>query len=329
VPAVERPILIASSSFDEHSHRPVRERLEKRGHRTVLYLTDRVLAGDAHFSLSVSPEGVLQMAYDDKSMAPDDVAAAWYWKVGGFRIANAEHNVAKQLSLVNEITQWNSAIFGLFPDDVWLNAPRRIAQAEPKLRQLLVARSLGFEIPQTLVTSRWQDVEQELLAKSETIVVKMLRGVLADGNELKAMYTTPLDHHSLAGLQDATVPFPGLYQPFVPKAREWRVTVVGDAVFGAAIYTEAEGSHDWRRHQGGPLVRFRREALPDDVADRCRAYVKTMSLAYGAFDLIERPDGAIVFLECNPGGQHNWLEVELGLPIADAIAAELIRIARR
>jgi len=40
--------------------------------------------------------------------------------------------------------------------------------------------------------------------------------------------------------------------------------------------------------------------------------------------LIRRPDGAHVFLEVNPTGEWGMLERDLGLPIADAIAEELI-----
>lgn len=43
---------------------------------------------------------------------------------------------------------------------------------------------------------------------------------------------------------------------------------------------------------------------------------------------IEDPDGRIVFLECNPNGQYGWLEEQLGFPISQAIAGELIKIAK-
>jgi hypothetical protein len=323
----KRPILIASSSFDEFSHRPVREQLTRRGHPVSLYLTDRVLNGTERLEIQVSELGDLQMCYEGRSISPQDIAAAWYWKVGGFRIANAEHNVAKQLSLVNEISQWNAAIWGLYPDDLWMNSPRRIGRAEVKLQQLLVAKRVGFDIPQTLATNQWETVESVLLKRNRKIIVKMLRGVIADNNELKAMYTTPLDQLGVEKLRDTTIPFPGLYQPYIEKAREWRVTVVGDDVFPAAIYTTHEAKDDWRIHQAEGTVEFRREPLPDAIEAMCRAYLTQMALRYGAFDLVERPDGAIIFLECNPGGAHNWLEQELGLPISDAIASELIRIA--
>jgi hypothetical protein len=40
-----------------------------------------------------------------------------------------------------------------------------------------------------------------------------------------------------------------------------------------------------------------------------------------------RPDGQLVFLECNPNGQYGWLEEDLGMPISASIASTLVRIA--
>jgi hypothetical protein len=305
----------------------VRQRLAEWGYPVRLCLTDRILEGTDQFVISISPTGALEMAYEGESIAPDRIAAAWYWKVGGFRVANAEQNVAKQLSLVNELTMWNHTIWGLFPDEIWINSPRRTAQAEAKLQQLLTARSVGFAIPESLVTNDWARIENGLLAASGKIVVKTLRGVIADTNELKVMFTTVLDQPAISEIREETTPFPGLYQPFLTKAREWRVTVVGDNVFPASIYTTDEAKDDWRIHQMNPSVTFRHEPLPDEIEQMCRAYLKAMELRYGAFDFVEQSDGQIIFLECNPGGQHNWLEQELGLPIADAIASELAMIA--
>lgn len=323
-----KPILIASSSFESETYEPVRASLEKNGYPVILYLTDRVIEGLQRMVIDISTTGQLIMLLDGQSIMPDALSAAWYWKVGGFRSPGAEHDLARQLSLVNELTLWNATIWGLYPDELWLNSPRHTATADMKLNQLLVAARVGFAIPHSIVSSQWDPVER-LLLEVQQVAIKTLRGVLAENNRLKVMYTTPVDQAALASLRNAAVPFPALYQPMLAKAREWRVTVVGDNVFAAAIYTDEEAKDDWRRLQTSPAVRFRRETLPGEVEETCRRYLGEMPLRYGAFDLVEQPDGVIVFLECNPSGQHNWLEQELGLPIADAIASELLRIATR
>lgn len=49
---------------------------------------------------------------------------------------------------------------------------------------------------------------------------------------------------------------------------------------------------------------------------------------YGTPVFVYDEEGAITFLECNSNGQYGWLEESLGLPISDAIASELIKIAK-
>lgn len=320
-------ILIASSSFDEHTHGPVHRHLARWGWDVVVYLTDRVLDGRERFSLDIEESGRIEMLYEGRDIAPSVIAAAWYWKVANFRVADAEHNVAKQLSLVNELTQCNSSIWSLYPDAVWLSPPSAIAAAERKLRQLIVARQVGFQIPRTHMGNDWDLVERAFSDDARGMVVKPFRGVIAEHNEIRAMYTTHLTDSLLRDLRRRTIPFPGIYQPFLPKAREWRVTVVDSDVFAGAIYTDDTAKDDWRRLQETAAVALRREPLPDAIADLCRAYLSTMRLRLGSFDLVEQPDGQVIFLECNASGQFGFLEEILELPISEAIAQQLAAIA--
>ncbi len=48
---------------------------------------------------------------------------------------------------------------------------------------------------------------------------------------------------------------------------------------------------------------------------------------FGAFDFSVTPDGRWWFLECNPAGQWGWLAEQTRLPIAEAIADELVGAA--
>ncbi|MGH3936420.1 MAG: hypothetical protein ACRDS1_15825, partial [Pseudonocardiaceae bacterium] len=55
-----------------------------------------------------------------------------------------------------------------------------------------------------------------------------------------------------------------------------------------------------------------------------------LGLFYGAFDLVIGPpnedgDHTISFLECNPGGQYQFLEATAGVPITDSLVNLLAR----
>lgn len=231
----------------------------------------------------------------------------------------------------NEIRALHDTIWPQFyPESIWLSSPRKLARADRKLLQLLVAREIGFAVPKTVVSSSWSAIGSMLLASDNArIIVKMMRGVISEGNQIKALPTTILGCREVDELKECTSPFPGLYQPYIEKAREWRVTVVGDNVFPAAIYTDESAKDDWRKHQNSSSVQFKGGKLPDGIEDLCIRYLQEMGLGFGAFDLIERPNGEVVFLECNPNGQYSWLEEDLGLPISDSIAAALISTAEQ
>lgn len=321
-------ILIAGSSSDEHVYVPVGENLTRRGFDVVVYRTDQVMTGQEEFMLDVSKDGELTIAYEGKNITPGEVGAAWYRKIANFALPDVEENLSKQLYMNNEVRALHDTIWSLYPNEVWLNSPQNNAQADRKLEQLIVAREVGFSIPQTVVGNNWQGISSRLLSQDQDMVVKMMRGVIGDQNQVKGMHTTPINEQKLNKLASYTVPFPGLFQPFLDKAREWRVTAVGDSIFPAAIYTSNDAKDDWRKHQLTDSVRFESAQLPEGIDEKCMSYLARMGLKYGAFDFVENSDGEVVFLECNPNGQYGWLEEQLELPISDAIADELAKIAR-
>ena len=326
----KKPILITAATFDEHTYGPVSRLLKERGYPVVVYKTDMLLRGEDRFTIDLRSE-MPAIEYNGTSILPDDLSAAWYRKVGHFGLPDADTQLAKQLYMNNEVRALHDTIWPQFyPEDIWLNSPVKIARAERKLYQLLLASEIGFTVPDTVVSSNWESISTALLAgEDDRIIVKMMRGVISQDDTIKTVPTTILDQQSVNKLRDYTSPFPGIYQPFVEKAREWRVTVVGGHVFPAAIYTDAIAKDDWRKHQNSGAVQFKTGTLPDEIVDRCILYLQRMGLRYGAFDLIEDPDGRIVFLECNPDGQYGWLEEDLGLPISKSIADELVKIAEQ
>jgi glutathione synthase/RimK-type ligase-like ATP-grasp enzyme len=323
----KKRILICSSYFDEHTHGPVREHLLHAGFEVITYQIDRVMRAEQRLCLIVAPDGSFGASCDGVPISPGEIDAAWYWKVANFAVPHAESNLSKQLTMVNEITQYNNSVWSLYSDERWLSAPRRIQWADRKLVQLKVASRLGFTAPETLITNDWDDVLAFHERMGTDLIVKMFKGVIGDQNTVRAMYTTVLDRSKILNLRSRTASFPGIFQPFVPKAREWRVTVVGDEVFAGAIYAGEEAKNDWRQLQQTASVAFRSDRFDGATADLCRAYLKEFGLGIGSFDFVERPDGSLVFLECNPSGQFGFLEQLLGLPISASVAARLGTIA--
>lgn len=326
---MEKRILIASATPSEDEYIPVARNLEARGYQVIIYNSDKVMSGEDNFFLNIDSHGTANVSYNGYDISPDSIVAGWYRKVADFDPSHRSDEKAKLLLLRDEIENFHQTIWGLYSDKVWLNSPLNMRNAGQKLAQLVTAQQVGFTTPETIISSNWDQIIQKLFHSEtyEQIIVKMIGGVIVDNNQNKALTTTVLTEKDVERLQEYTTPFPGLYQPYVEKAREWRVTVVGEKIFPAAIYTDIAAKDDWRKHHHTDLVKFKSEAFPESVGEQCYNFLKKMQLKFGAFDFIEDHDGNITFLECNANGQYYWLEEYLGLPISSAITDELIKIS--
>jgi len=326
---MERPILIATASLDKHAFGPVRSVLEHKGYPVVVYQTDNVLSNAEQFCLQVDEDGCLRATYNDQSISPHEIGAAWYRKLGNYPHREGQDR-ARQLYVSSEISHLHDSIWSLYPDDKWLNSPENIRKADRRLGQLVIAREVGFDIPETVVSSDWDEITSRLLPAGphSSMIVKAVKGVVSDQETLKALYTTRLDLAAVQKIENHVSPFPGMYQPFIDKHKEWRVTVVGEDVFAAEVFTDESAKVDWRTRQTTSSVEFKAGKLPDDLTKKCISYLGKIGLRYGAFDFIEAYDGNTIFLECNPNGQYGWLEKQLGFPISSSIASELIKIAK-
>jgi glutathione synthase/RimK-type ligase-like ATP-grasp enzyme len=189
-----------------------------------------------------------------------------------------------------------------------------------------MAQSVGFKIPKTVVTNDWADV---MALPADELTLKSVGGLFSSKGSTSILYSQRLKNDPNC-LPLQTSPYPGIWQPHLPKKREWRITFVGDQTFDTAIYMTEEAKNDWRQHQGDQkAVQFKAEPFPAKLKERCREYLRRYKLRFGVLEFIETPEGEIIFLELNTNGQYGWLEDRLGFPISSAIASELAAIATR
>lgn len=312
--------LIVSTSVDRPNFQSVINHLTDAGHQVIAYETDLIASGSQEFSAHIDAGGDLHFTYNGRAFSPQDIAAAWWRKPMYYGTTNSW----RWLSIKDEFAAMHSFLPDTISAEAWLNNPQKMLLAQSKIPQLAVAAACGFAVPETLVANRWDAIEA---FPYERLIVKMAKSSImpsVDGKIENMMPATILDHDKLP---KKASPYPGIWQPLIPKKREWRVTVVGEHVFAAAIYTKHTAKDDWRKHQFTSAVKFKNEEFPVDLQVKCRALLKHFGLRYGAFDFIEKPNGEIIFLEVNPNGQFKWLEDDLGLPISKAIADELIAIS--
>ena len=209
---------------------------------------------------------------------------------------------------------------------LWMNDLEAIRRASFQPFQLTLAASLGWHLPDTLITNDpeaflafWQQQEGR-------VIYKPLHGNFfpGGGHTYYTIYTSLVGEELLSqreGIRETA----HLFQADIPKCYEIRATVIGETVLAVGIDSQrAHASRqDWRASYQD--LRYWVEPLPREVEQRCIALTQALGLLYGALDLIVTPSGDFIFLEINPNGQYGWLETETGLPFSRTIATVLLR----
>ena len=200
---------------------------------------------------------------------------------------------------------------------------RSLHFAGDKAWQLRLAPRIGFEIPPTLITNDPDELLDFHQQHDGQLICKALGFPHFDALNTaddRWVFTTQLVGPRDVGYLDSVRYCPAIFQAYVPKRLELRVTVVGDRVFACEIHSQdrARTRHDWRRYELASTPHSS-HSLPADVEAMCVRIVAALGLCYGAMDLVLTPDGRYVFLEVNPLGQYLWIEKLTGMPISDAI----------
>ncbi|GIG63695.1 ATP-grasp ribosomal peptide maturase [Longispora fulva] len=203
----------------------------------------------------------------------------------------------------------------------WINHPGALADVEYKPRQLAAAADVGFIVPPTLITNDAAAVREFAEATGDLVVKPLADPIVAEAGDYTPVWTrrvTAADLVDLAGVETTA----HLFQAWVPKAFEVRLTVVGRRLFPAAIHAGSDAARvDWRADYDS--LTYETIACPAPVVASVARFQQRFGLIYGAYDFVVTPDARWVFLECNGGGQFGWLTEELDLPIPAAIADEL------
>ncbi|MGV9265484.1 ATP-grasp ribosomal peptide maturase [Kitasatospora sp. NPDC003701] len=199
----------------------------------------------------------------------------------------------------------------------WLPPPGRAADAEYKPLQLRIAAECGLRVPRTLVTNS-PDAAKEFAEQIAAPVIYKpftpIRGTV-DGRSV-AVFASLLRAGDVGHSSIATTAH--LFQEWVPKAFEVRLTAVGSRLFAAEIHAGSAAAHaDWRSDYDS--LTYRVCEPPTAVTRGVHRMLGQLGLPYGAFDFVVTPSGEWNFLEVNPNGQYGFIEQATGLPITSAI----------
>ena len=319
-------ILVLTRPGDVHADRAC-ALLDARGARYVRF--DPAEIGAARLALAPAtggaPRARTRIVTSSGAIELDEVRIAWLRRPGPPQAHDAITGAAMRRYVALELELVLDGLWAALRC-AWLPARYpEIRGADHKPGQLELAAALGFTVPATLITNDPAELARFYEAHGGDVIGKLATpAVFWTEPRVAVRYTQPVALADLGYAMSMLRYAPMLFQARVDKAREVRVTVVGDEVFAAEIETQRNARTRVDSRTDFARTHYDVHALPAEVAERCRAITRASGLLFSTIDLVVTPDGGYVFLELNPNGQYAWIEDRTGLPITEAIAELLI-----
>jgi len=258
-----------------------------------------------------------QLRTAQRSLDVGSVAGIYYRRPTGFEFHPDMSESERKWSAAQARMGFGGLLAAVEP---WLNHPHFIGYAEYKPVQLRLAARGGMAVPRTVITND-PHLARRFVAEVGDAVYKPFtsRGVV-DADGYQQVYTRRVTAEQCDDPNIARTMH--LFQEWVPKAFEVRLTVVDDQFFAARIDAgSAKAGEDWRTDYAA--LTYTSVETPTAVRARVRKLLGGLGLRFGALDFIVTPGGEWIFLECNPNGQWAWIEDATGLPITAALADAL------
>ncbi|MGW2543671.1 ATP-grasp ribosomal peptide maturase [Kitasatospora sp. NPDC001574] len=200
----------------------------------------------------------------------------------------------------------------------WVNHPTHNRRASNKPMALSVAARCGLAVPQTCITNEPEQARSFIRQlPGQVAAYKPLGEVKAPPveNEPHALWTSRVTPDDITTQVTSTA---HLFQEWIDKAYEIRVTVAGDQIFAAEIHAGSDDSRlDFRKDYAA--LTYKVCDVPREYADRIRTLLASFGLRFAALDFIVDHAGRWRFVDLNPSGQWAWIH-EVREPITHALA---------
>jgi glutathione synthase/RimK-type ligase-like ATP-grasp enzyme len=311
-------VLILTEVGDVHAY-AVTLALQQRGVPVHLWHTSDFPTGATESILiERGREQIKLQGVGNQDLAHFSISRVWRRRpalaVGRERIHPSDRQFVEQ-----ECTIFRQALFtDLLPDAFWVNPHMAAVRASRKLVQQRTAVQVGFTTPDTLYSNDPKEIRDFLRRHAGQAIYKTYRPTSwRDAETYWVPYSSLINEADLVE-DELLQAVPGIFQTFVPKQYELRVTVMGRRIFATKLDSQqtTAGKIDWRKAHGD--LRMEPYLLPSAISANCIRLLQELGLVFGCFDLVVNPGGEYVFLEVNEGGQFLFVEHFTGQPLLDA-----------
>jgi hypothetical protein len=193
-----------------------------------------------------------------------------------------------------------------------VNKPSNMASNNSKPYQSVMISTVGFKIPDTLITTEPQ-AALEFWKQHGIVIYKSISSIRSIVSRLTPEHLKRLENVSNCPTQ---------FQEYI-HGKDYRVHVVGDKIFACQVISKSD---DYRYAiLQGQTVDIRPCILPPNVANRCKTLASHMGLSVAGIDLRCTPNDEWYCFEVNPSPAFTYYQEASGHHIDEAIAQLLIK----
>ena len=170
----------------------------------------------------------------------------------------------------------------------WISSPQAFIQSSDRAKQLTMAKAVGFNIPNTLITNDPDALLDFYDVNGKNIIVKSVHNHSIEvKGKMYSMYTRTITEQEISKIGDL-IYVPYIFQEKLSRKFELRITVVGDQVFSAKLGEDfiLDGcDDDYHRYLSSdfPIQYIK---MSDSFNERCIKLIKSLDLKYGAIDFM-------------------------------------------
>ncbi|SDJ19038.1 MvdC/MvdD family ATP grasp protein [Chryseobacterium jejuense] len=271
--------------------------------------------------ISISEDSFEITDGDGNSIHSNNITGVWHRKAWRMSVPEELDQEYEKIFL-NEYAHLRYNLFTQLQHLPWINPYETEKKMDGnKMLQLKIAQQNHLIVPPTVFTNDEEKVkaffEQHCSGKAIAKLHGVTRKTMSGENLISTMV---IEQETLENLSDI-IYCPMIFQPYIDKEYELRIMYI-DGEFYTGKINNSENA-DWRvSHQDYSWIPYE---LPADIKINLTSMMKEMGLYTGAIDMIRGKDGKYYFLEVNPQGEWGMLQKELGFPIAERIADNLIK----
>jgi glutathione synthase/RimK-type ligase-like ATP-grasp enzyme len=185
--------------------------------------------------------------------------------------------------------------------------------------QLNIAKEVGFNIPNTLITNNSESIKRFLQSNlNKRAVVKLIHHHRIDiGDSIYNFFCKEVDKKVLKKLSYVNVT-PILIQSKVPILAEIRITIVGDKIFATQLKSKGDTYSDIHSIDEHNLL-IKDLDLDKLISNKCMMIMEKLGLIISSIDLAVDIHNNVYFFEINPVGDWYWMENKTGSPITQTV----------